>query len=184
MRIRPEKLVVTSNFYPSQCFTHQEDIEPIRRRFRVIEDLADLPPIPEEVPLDLLVPLGREQEEVPQEEIPQEVQEDVFLEVQVSREEEQEQAPLERVVGLVELQVPREGEQEESPLGGGAGLVMVQGAEIPMGVWDDWVPGEEEQEPPRKKPLVQEDQVSREGEEQQEQEDALPGQRDQRCNQQ
>ena len=65
MVIRPEKLVITSNFYPAQCFTHKEDMAPILRRFRVVEDLATLPPIPDQEPLEFLEPLVAE--EVPQE---------------------------------------------------------------------------------------------------------------------
>ena len=56
MRIRPEMIIVTSNYLPSQCFSNEEDIGPIHRRFRVIEDLAELPPIPEEIPQEMLEP--------------------------------------------------------------------------------------------------------------------------------
>lgn len=35
-RIRPVKIIVLSNYSPEQCFTQVEDLEPIRRRFRVI----------------------------------------------------------------------------------------------------------------------------------------------------
>lgn len=35
-RIRPRKLIVLSNYSPEQCFAQVEDLEPIRRRFRVI----------------------------------------------------------------------------------------------------------------------------------------------------
>ena len=55
MTIRPEKLVVTSNYSPEQCFSNPEDIGPILRRFRVITDLRDLPPIPDQVPPELLL---------------------------------------------------------------------------------------------------------------------------------
>lgn len=33
--IRPRKIIVTSNYSPEQCFTREEDLEPIRRRFKV-----------------------------------------------------------------------------------------------------------------------------------------------------
>ena len=56
MTIRPEKLVVTSNYTPEQCFMNPEDIGPILRRFRVITDLSELPPIPDQVPPELLQP--------------------------------------------------------------------------------------------------------------------------------
>ena len=45
MIIRPERILVTSNFHPRQCFRREEDLEPILRRFRVVE-VADLPPPP------------------------------------------------------------------------------------------------------------------------------------------
>ena len=64
MTIRPEKLVVTSNYFPEQCFSNPEDMGPILRRFRVVNDLADLPPIPDQVPPELLQPL-EEQPEAP-----------------------------------------------------------------------------------------------------------------------
>ncbi|AXH77830.1 MAG: putative viral replication protein [Cressdnaviricota sp.] len=35
-RIRPRKLIVLSNYSPEQCFGQEEDLGPIRRRFRVI----------------------------------------------------------------------------------------------------------------------------------------------------
>ena len=35
-RIRPTKLIVLSNYSIEQCFTNVEDLEPIRRRFKVI----------------------------------------------------------------------------------------------------------------------------------------------------
>lgn len=34
--IRPRKIIVTSNYSPEQCFSRVEDLEPIRRRFRVV----------------------------------------------------------------------------------------------------------------------------------------------------
>ena len=33
--IRPKKIIVTSNYSPEQCFTKEEDLAPIRRRFKV-----------------------------------------------------------------------------------------------------------------------------------------------------
>ena len=57
MTIRPEKLIVTSNYSPEQCFQNPEDIGPILRRFRVVTDLADLPPIPDQVLPQNLQPL-------------------------------------------------------------------------------------------------------------------------------
>ena len=45
MIIRPERIIVTSNFHPRQCFRREEDLEPILRRFQVV-DVADLPPPP------------------------------------------------------------------------------------------------------------------------------------------
>lgn len=33
--IRPRKIIVTSNYSPEQCFLKPEDLEPIRRRFKV-----------------------------------------------------------------------------------------------------------------------------------------------------
>ena len=56
MRIRPEKIIVTSNYHPEQCFPNREDVAPILRRFQVVQDLADLPPIPEEVPAEVMEP--------------------------------------------------------------------------------------------------------------------------------
>ena len=78
MTIRPEKLVVTSNYSPEQCFSNPEDIGPIMRRFRVVDDLAQLPPIPDRVPPVLLQP-WEEQPEAPLEQV-------VIREEQVSRE--------------------------------------------------------------------------------------------------
>lgn len=34
--IRPRKIVITSNYSPEQCFLKEEDLEPIRRRFKVV----------------------------------------------------------------------------------------------------------------------------------------------------
>lgn len=45
MMIRPQKILVTSNYYPRQCFGRPEDLECILRRFRVVE-VADLPQPP------------------------------------------------------------------------------------------------------------------------------------------
>ena len=45
MIIRPERIIVTSNFHPRQCFRREEDLAPILRRFQVVE-VADLPPPP------------------------------------------------------------------------------------------------------------------------------------------
>lgn len=33
--IRPKKLIITSNYAPSDCFEKEEDLEPIRRRFKI-----------------------------------------------------------------------------------------------------------------------------------------------------
>lgn len=38
--IRPEGVIVTSNYSIEQCFPHQEDLEPMRRRFKVIKSEA------------------------------------------------------------------------------------------------------------------------------------------------
>jgi len=35
-RLRPKKIIVLSNYTPQQCFTNSEDLEPILRRFTVI----------------------------------------------------------------------------------------------------------------------------------------------------
>lgn len=35
--IRPKKIIVTSNYSPEQCFPKEEDLEPIRRRFHVVQ---------------------------------------------------------------------------------------------------------------------------------------------------
>ena len=127
MRIRPEKLIVTSNYFPEQCFNNREDIAPILRRFRVVQDLSDLPPIPE-LPLGVLEALEGVQQEVagevqqPEEglqevqeagEVPQEVQgagevqpeppQSLELDVQEGEEEVEE----EQEDGLAVQQDPR-----------------------------------------------------------------------------
>lgn len=38
--IRPEGIIVTSNYTIEQCFEHEEDVEPMKRRFRVIKSEA------------------------------------------------------------------------------------------------------------------------------------------------
>ena len=48
MTIRPDKIIVTSNYTPEQCFRRTEDVVPIRRRFRVVT-VEDLPPLPVQV---------------------------------------------------------------------------------------------------------------------------------------
>ena len=75
MRIRPEKLIVTSNYLPEQCFSNRENIAPILRRFRVVQDLSDLPPIPEEVPAVMIEPWGNQEVNGEVQEVHQEVQE-------------------------------------------------------------------------------------------------------------
>lgn len=35
-KIRPKKIIVLSNYSPEECFTNKEDLEPIKRRFKVI----------------------------------------------------------------------------------------------------------------------------------------------------
>lgn len=44
MTIRPEKIVVTSNYHPAECFG-DKDLGPILRRFKVVT-MDDLPPAP------------------------------------------------------------------------------------------------------------------------------------------
>lgn len=36
-KIRPKKIIVLSNYTPEQCFPQVEDLEPIRRRFKVVQ---------------------------------------------------------------------------------------------------------------------------------------------------
>jgi len=36
-RLRPQKIIVLSNYRPDQCFTQQEDLNPILRRFKILE---------------------------------------------------------------------------------------------------------------------------------------------------
>ena len=45
LMIRPEIIIVTSNYTPEQCFRREEDLEPIHRRFRIVV-VTDLPPPP------------------------------------------------------------------------------------------------------------------------------------------
>lgn len=40
--IRPKKMVVCSNYPPEAIFTREEDLLPIRRRFKVVEFLGDV----------------------------------------------------------------------------------------------------------------------------------------------
>ena len=128
MRIRPEKLIVTSNYLPEQCFPNREDIAPIMRRFQVVEDLSDLPPILEGGP------------------------QEVVLEVLEAGEELHEVQGAEEV--LHEAQY--------------AGEVFLQEEEVDQG-------GQVQPEPPLVQELI---------EESQEQEDAMSGQDDSRCNHQ
>ena len=44
MTIRPERIIVTSNYHPSEVFG-EKDLGPIMRRFKVVS-VADLPPAP------------------------------------------------------------------------------------------------------------------------------------------
>ena len=92
MTIRPEKLIVTSNYSPEQCFQNPEDIGPILRRFRVVTDLADLPPIPDQVLPQNLQPLEGVPEAPELEQVPEARDEEQGLEFReeegVSREEQ------------------------------------------------------------------------------------------------
>lgn len=40
--IRPKKIIITSNFSPEECFPNVQDLEPIRRRFKVTEFIREL----------------------------------------------------------------------------------------------------------------------------------------------
>lgn len=40
--IRPKKIIITSNYSPEQCFESEADLEPIRRRFKVIKFIKPL----------------------------------------------------------------------------------------------------------------------------------------------
>ena len=97
-------LIVTSNYLPEQCFRNREDIAPILRRFRVVQDLSELPPIPE-VQLGMLEAL-----EGMQQEVPGEVQEpeEGLQEVQEAGEAPQE-------VGEVPQEVQGAGEVQPNP---------------------------------------------------------------------
>ena len=109
MTIRPEKLVVTSNYFPSQCFSNPEDIGPILRRFRVIDDLADLPPIPDQVPPELQEPWGEQPEAPELEQVPEAGEEE-----QVPEAREEEQMPETREGLLVqEAQAKRKRDLEQ-----------------------------------------------------------------------
>ena len=100
MRIRPEKLIVTSNYFPEQCFNNREDIAPILRRFRVVQDLSDLPPIPE-------LPLGMV-------EAGEGVQQGVAGEVQQAEEGLQEVQKVQEA-GHVQQEVQGGGEVQPTP---------------------------------------------------------------------
>ena len=45
LTIRPERIIVTANYTPEQCFARREDVEAILRRFRV-QPVEHLPPPP------------------------------------------------------------------------------------------------------------------------------------------
>ena len=159
MTIRPEKLVVTSNYSPEQCFSNPEDIGPILRRFRVVTDLRDLPPIPDQVPLELLQPLDGQLEAPGPEQVPLEV-----------RQEGREGG---RGGEGSQLPAPEEGTQVLAPWEGRQGQLL---------------PAEEEAHHNMKRSLEQgvtREQVIRvaEGDDEQ-QEDYMSGQPDQRCLQQ
>lgn len=40
--IRPEKIIITSNYHPSDCFDKEEDLQPILRRFKVTQFFKQL----------------------------------------------------------------------------------------------------------------------------------------------
>ena len=192
MRIRPEKIIVTSNYHPSQCFTNREDMAPILRRFRLVEDLADLPPIPDQVPLGVQEPLAPEL--VPLElfqpwEEEQIVPEGVALEIQEAAPGEVREAP----EGGEEA--PEGGEEapeggEEAPGEGRGGSDVVGVSEV-RGVREMRVVGEaregrEVREEPSRKKMTLELDVSQEEEAQvsREEEEDEAGLMDERCNQQ
>ena len=105
MRIRPEKLIVTSNYLPEQCFSNRENIPPILRRFRVVQDLSDLPPIPEEVPAVMMEPWGNQ-------EVNGEVQEVQEVHQEVQEAEEVHQDVQEAGAVILEGQEVKEGQLE------------------------------------------------------------------------
>ena len=178
IRIRPEKIIVTSNYLPEQCFTNREDIAPILRRFRVVEDLADLPPIPVEVPEGMLEPWEHQEiAGVVQEadEVLQEAQEagEVLQEVQGANEVLQEV----QEAGEVLQEVQEAGDVFQEVQEAGEVVQEVQGAgEVIQEVQET---GGGQLEPPRKKSLVIE-----ENEQQVGGEEEVEVQQDYRCNQQ
>lgn len=46
-RVRPRKIIVTSNYTIDQCFQNEEDRKPLKRRFKVVHFGFELPPIDE-----------------------------------------------------------------------------------------------------------------------------------------
>ena len=162
IRIRPEKIIVTSNYLPEQCFTNREDIAPILRRFRVVEDLADLPPIPVEVPEGMLEPWEHQ-------EIAGVVQEadEVLQEVQEA--------------GEVLQEVQEAGDVIQEVQGPGEVIQEVQEAiqEVQEAIQERQEAGEGQLEPPLKKSLAIE-----ENEQQVGGEEEVEVQQDYRCNQQ
>jgi hypothetical protein len=107
MRIRPEKLIVTSNYLPEQCFSNRENIPPILRRFRVVQDLSDLPAV-------MMEPWGNQ-------EVNGEVQEvqEVHQEVQEAKEVHQDVQEAGAVI--LEGQEVKEGQPEPPPDPGAGG---------------------------------------------------------------